>query len=98
MHVVRFCTICRFDVRRTGGEEHRPIFTARCEASFIKRKATASSKKDAKQLAARAVLDVIQSEGDNQPQLAVAVLDPSEGLFDLNGESTNGDSDTFFID
>lgn len=101
--MAQLVSIYRFDVLRTGGEEHRPIFTARCETSFIKRKATASSKKDAKQLAARAVLDVIQSESENQ--LAVAVLDRSEGLFGLNGEIrsstpcewTNGDPDTFYV-
>lgn len=57
-------------MQRTGGKDHLPIFSAVCEVSSIKCTAVASNKKDAKQFAARAVLDAIQNENDsaNQPK------------------------------
>lgn len=55
------------------------MFTAVCEVPSVKRQATASTKKDAKQCAARAVLEAIQNE--NQPQSTAAVSSPPTKLF-----------------
>lgn len=74
---------CRFDVQRTGGEEHCPIFTAVCQLSSIKCSGSSSTKKIAKQIAARAVLDVVQNDmkNGNRSQLTVIESDPPKKLF-----------------
>lgn len=69
----------RFDVERTDGEDHCPIFTAVCQLASIKRTSESVTRKNAKQIAARAVLEIVQNE--NQLQLAPAVSDPPKKLF-----------------
>lgn len=77
-------SIFRFDVSRTGGEQHCPIFTATCQVSSIKLFASSSTVKNAKQSAARAVLDIIENQ--NQLQLEPAVSDSPKKIFRLYHE------------
>lgn len=79
-----FCDACRFDVRRAYGEPHRPTFTVICQLSSIKRTGTYSTKKGAKQIAARAVLDIIQNFSQNEEKQQIATVvqsEPPEKLF-----------------
>lgn len=74
----------RFNIQQAYGEPHRPMFTVSCQLSSIKRTGTFSTKKIAKQIAARAVIDVIQSfpQNEEQQQLAPVVQsEPPEKLF-----------------
>lgn len=84
--------ICRFDVKRTGGAEHCPIFTAVCRVSSIERTGSGSTIKNAKQIAARAVLDVVQNDfkNESQPQ-PVPVPDSPKKLFRLYREHRKPD-------
>lgn len=79
-----FLFIFRINVNRTGGEQHSPIFTAVCQVSSIKRSASSSTKKNAKQIAARAVLDIIQK--NSQLQLKPVVSDSPNKIFRLYHE------------
>lgn len=57
------------------GEPHRPQFTSICKLASIKRTGTFSTKKGAKQLAAKAMLEVVQNISQNEHQQQVATLD-----------------------
>lgn len=57
------------------GQPHSPIFTYVCELASIKRTATFSTKKGAKQRATRAVIDVIQNFEQNDEHQQIAAVD-----------------------
>lgn len=75
----------RFSEERKGGADHCPIFTAVCELSSIKRTGSASTKQNAKQIAARAVLEVIKNQ--NQLPLAPVESDSPKKLFRIYREN-----------
>lgn len=66
-----------------SGEPHRPEFKVICRLSSIKRTGKYSTKKGAKQIAAQAVLDVVQnfSDIDRNQQLARVDAEPAEKIF-----------------
>lgn len=70
-------------MKRAYGEPHAPVFTVICQLSSISRTGTHSTKKGAKQIAARAVLEVVQqfSQNEEQQQLATVEAEPPEKLF-----------------
>lgn len=59
-------------MKQAYGESHRPVFTVECQLSSIKRTGTASQKSVAKQLAFRAVIDIVQSSTQNEEQQQLA--------------------------
>lgn len=63
--------IRRYKIQQEYGEPHRPVFIGICQLSSIKRTGTASKKSTAKQLAFRAILDLLQkfSQDEEQQQL-----------------------------
>lgn len=66
------------------GDPHRPVFTVKCQLSSISRTGTYSTKKGAKQIAARAVLDIVQKFSQNEEQQQIATVphsEPPEKLF-----------------
>lgn len=66
------------------GDPHRPVFTVKCQLSSISRTGTFSTKKGAKQIAARAVLDIVQNFKQNEEQQKIATVpttEPPEKLF-----------------
>lgn len=66
------------------GDPHRPIFTVKCQLSSISRTGTYSTKKGAKQIAARAVLDIVQNFTQNEEKQQIATVpqsEPPEKLF-----------------
>lgn len=73
----------RFEVQQACGEPHRPVFTVLCQLSSIKRTGVFSTKKGAKQIAARLVLEIIQRFNQNQDQMQIATIEsePPEKLF-----------------
>ncbi|XP_055320515.1 uncharacterized protein LOC129577461 [Sitodiplosis mosellana] len=60
------------------GQPHAPIFTYVCQIASIKRTGTFSTKKGAKQIATRAVIDVVQNFGLNEEQMQVATVVDAE--------------------
>lgn len=75
---------CRSRIKQACGDPHRPIFTYECQLSSIKRTGTASKKSLAKQLAFRAVLDIVQSfpQTEDKQQLATT----NDGQLDSESE------------
>lgn len=76
--------VCRFDMLQACGDPHRPVFTVKCQLSSICRTGTFSTKKGAKQIAARAVLDIVQKFSQNEEQQQIATVpqsEPPEKLF-----------------
>lgn len=67
MCVERNWPLAHYDEVQVAGLSHCPQFTVRCTLSTIKREATASKKKDAKQKSAQSVLQVIQEMQMNDP-------------------------------
>lgn len=65
------------------GEPHRPEFTVICQLAHIKRTGTASTKKGAKQIAAQAMLSIVQtcSQNDDQQQVVTVDAEPAEKTF-----------------
>lgn len=61
-----------FEVQQASGAPHAPSFTVVCQLASVKRQAKFSTKKGAKQLAAKLMLDIIQTfqREDDQKQLA----------------------------
>lgn len=76
------------------GEPHRPQFTIVCKLASIKRTGTFSTKKGAKQLAAQAMLDVVQnmSQEENQQQIATLDAEPSDKVFRTYRELKKSDT------
>lgn len=72
----------RFDEMQACGEPHRPQFTIICKLASIKRTGTFSTKKGAKQLAAKAMLDIVQniSLPEEQQQIATLDAEPTEKI------------------
>lgn len=71
-------------MQQAYGDPHRPVFTYKCQLSSISRTGTYSTKKGAKQIAARAVLEIVQNfpQNEEQQQLAtIAHSEPPEKLF-----------------
>lgn len=62
------CVFCRYKEYPSYGEPHRPTFTGICQLSSIKRTGSASKKSTAKQLAFRAILDLVQNFSQNEEQ------------------------------
>ena len=81
--VQRELPLPKFEIQQAYGEPHRPVFTVKCQLSSIIRTGTYSTKKGAKQIAARAVLDIVQSfpQNEEQQQLATVQSEPPEKLF-----------------
>lgn len=69
-------------MQQAYGEPHRPVFTVFCQLSSIKRTGIYSTKRGAKQLAARAVLNIVQSCSLNEEQMQIANVraEPPEKL------------------
>lgn len=65
------------------GEPHRPSFTVLCQLSSIKRTGTFYTKRGAKQIAARAVLNIIQGFPQNEElqKIAIVTTEKSEKTF-----------------
>lgn len=79
-------------MQQAYGDPHRPMFTYKCQLSSISRTGTFSTKKGAKQIAARAVLDIVQNFPQNveQQQIAtVPISEPPEKLFITYREMKN---------
>lgn len=72
----------RFDEVQSGDESHSRI-TYHCQLGSIKRTGTASTKKCAKQIAAREVLEAVQKSLQNQEQNEIETIDsePPEKVF-----------------
>lgn len=70
-------------VTQASGEPHRPEFTVICSLASVKRVGRYSTKKSAKQLAAQAMLDVVQRfpETEDRQQLARIDVEPAEKTF-----------------
>lgn len=68
------------------------MFTVICTLSSIKRTGTCSTKKGAKQIAARAVLEIVQNFQQNEEQQQIATVDfqPPEKLFRTYRELKKG--------
>lgn len=68
---------------QASGEPHRPQFTVICQMSSIKRTGKFTTKKGAKQIAALAMLKVVQSfpNVEERQQVARVDVDPPERLF-----------------
>lgn len=68
---------------QSAGEPHCPSFTYVCQVSNIKRSGTFSTKKGAKQIAAREMLEVIQNfvQNDEAKQIATVDAEPPEKIF-----------------
>lgn len=68
---------------QASGEPHRPEFKVICNLATIKRTGRHSTKKGAKQMAALAMLEVVQNfpEKESRLQLARVDVDPPEKLF-----------------
>lgn len=64
-----------YKLKQACGDPHRPVFTGECQLSSIKRTGTASKKSIAKQLAFRAVLDIVESFPQNEEQQQLATTD-----------------------
>lgn len=70
-----------FEVQQASGQPHAPSFTVVCRLASIQRSGQFSTKKGAKQLAAQAMLNVVQqlpSENDDQKQIAPLDFEPPE--------------------
>lgn len=84
MEIIRgFIVFFRFKEIQASGEPHHPFFTYSCQLSSINRKGTFKTKKGAKQIAARSVLEIILSFPQNEEQQQVATIDsePPEKIF-----------------
>lgn len=68
------CYYFRFTEIQAFGEPHRPMFTYTCQLSSIKRNGTFSTKKGAKQIAARTVLELVRSFPQNEEQMQIATI------------------------
>lgn len=68
---------------QASGEPHKPEFTVICQLASIKRTGRFSTKKGAKQIAAQAMLDIVQNipQNENQQQIATINAEPSEKTF-----------------
>lgn len=63
---------------QSGGQPHAPVFTYVCQVASIKRTGTFSTKKGAKQIATRAVIDVLQKFKQNEEQMQIATVDADQ--------------------
>ncbi|XP_055320466.1 uncharacterized protein LOC129577455 [Sitodiplosis mosellana] len=72
-----------FELMQSGGEPHPPMFTYVCQVSKIKRTGTFSTKKGARQIAAREVLEIVQNCVQNEEKKLIATIDaePPEKVF-----------------
>jgi dsRNA-specific ribonuclease len=55
-----------FDLVSSCGPSHAPTFTIECKLNSVTRRGTAGNKAQAKQLAAKQVLDILKSVSDNK--------------------------------
>ena len=78
-----FTTFFRFELQQSAGESHCPSFTYVCQVSNIKRTGTFSTKKGAKQIAAREMLEIVQNfvQNDEGKQIATVDAEPPEKIF-----------------
>lgn len=85
--------VYRFHIQAACGTPHAPEFTIVCELSSIKRQGTFSTKKGAKQLAAKLMLDVVQSfdRPDEQKQVATFTPQPVEKILKTYRELKKSD-------
>lgn len=85
--------IARFEVLQAYGEPHKPIFTVICQVASIKRTGTASTKKTAKQIAAREMLAILQhvQQPESQQQVATLDLEPPKKIMRTYREWKNSD-------
>lgn len=72
----------RYREKQAYGDPHRPTFEAECQLASIKRTGKASKKTIAKQLAFRAVLDIVQSFPQNEEQQQLATTDQADAESD----------------
>lgn len=70
-----FHLIHRFEELQASGEPHRPLFTFVCKLSSVKRIGTFTTKRGAKQIAARRVLEIIQNFSQNDEKKLIATVD-----------------------
>lgn len=75
--LLEYSAFFRYRIKQACGDPHRPIFTGECQLASIKCTGTASKKSNAKQLAFRAVLDIVQSFPQNEEQLQLAAIEQS---------------------
>lgn len=75
------------------GEPHNPQFTVICQLASVTRTGTSSRKKDAKQIAARKMLELVQKYHQNDEDMQVATLqsEPPEKVFRKYRELKNAD-------
>lgn len=73
------------------GEPHKPVFTVLCTLSSIKCTGTFSTKKGAKQIAARKMLEIVQnfSQNEEESQVATVEAEPAEKIFSTYRELKN---------
>nr|AFX89026.1 R2D2 isoform a [Mayetiola destructor] len=92
--VQRNWPIALFEEMQAYGEPHRPRFTIVCSLSSIQRTGTSTTKKSAKQLAAKAMLDVVQNISQNEELQQVATLDaePTEKILKTYRELKKSDN------
>lgn len=78
---VRISHAVSFEVLQASGQPHAPSFTVVCRLASIQRSGQFSTKKGAKQLAAQAMLNIVQQlpvENDDQKQIAPLDFEPPE--------------------
>lgn len=76
--VQRDMPIAQFNVQQACGQPHAPEFTVECRVASIARVGTYSTKKGAKQIAAQAMLDVLQK---------MPTTEPSNQIVSINSET-----------
>ncbi|XP_055317092.1 uncharacterized protein LOC129576291 [Sitodiplosis mosellana] len=67
-----------FELMQSYGQPHVPMFTYVCQMASIKRTGVASKKSGAKQIAIRAVIDVVQNFEQNEERIQIATIDAKQ--------------------
>lgn len=82
---MKLLTFFRFELAQSSGQPHKPLFTYICQVSNIKRTGTFSTKKGAKQIAARNMIEALQNlaQNEEQKQIATVEAEPAEKIFRL---------------
>lgn len=63
---------------QSGGQPHMPMFTYECQLASIKRTGTFSTKKGAKQVATRAVIEIVQNFEQNEGQQLIVSMEAEQ--------------------
>lgn len=90
-----------FEVLQASGQPHAPSFTVVCRLASIQRSGEFSTKKGAKQLAAQAMLNIIQQlpvENDEKKQIAPLDFEPPEKVLRTYRELKKNDIKPQVID